>query len=81
MLIIIRIKTVENSRKQTNLTFKLESSMLGLMVTHVFIGLIIDWYLFVNLYFTVCNYIYWNYLLHMFELYNYNGNFIYTCIY
>ena len=56
--------------------------MLGLMDTHVFNDLIIDWYLFVILYFTVCNCIYWNYLMCLiFEFYNYNGDFIYTCIY
>ena len=56
--------------------------MLGLMDTHVFNGLIIDWYLFGILYFTVCNCIYWNYLMYLtFEFYNYNGDFIYTCIY
>ena len=56
--------------------------MLGLMDTQVFIELIIDWYLFVNLYFTVYNCIYWNYLMYLiYEFYNYNGNYIYTCIY
>ena len=56
--------------------------MLGLMDTHVFIGLIIVWYLFVNLYFTVCNCIYWNYLMYLiFKFYIHNGDFIYTCIY
>ena len=50
--------------------------MLGLMDTHVFI----DWYLFVNLYFTVCHCIYWNYLMYLiFKFYNYNND--YTCIY
>ena len=56
--------------------------MLGLMDAHVFNGLIIDWYLFVILYFIVCNCIYWNCLMYLiFAICNYIGDFNYTCIY